>query len=133
MAFSGGYNYDDSGEERIMLHDLRQMHAEIIGLILKEILIARQQKNYPVWFDLLDDLHTEINHKLKPEEIKRYNEQLDITLKTIQENQQSYIGKTGNAEQNRNIKLALKNFEMMIKQLMERHKMFGAKEEAELM
>lgn len=126
-----GNSYDD-GDDRVLIFDLRQTYAEIVGAILKQIMIVRQQNNYIMWFNLLDDLHTEINQKLKHDERERYFKKLDEVKKIISENQSAFLGTSKDPNENQKIKNGLKDLEMFLKVLMEKHKMFGAKEEAEL-
>jgi len=126
----GWNNYGD--DDKILIYDLRQVYAEVIGAILKNIYLVRQQNDFVAWYNLLDDLHTEINQKLKPDEREKYYNKLEEIKKIINENQGAFTGTSKDAQQILRIKNALKSLEMYLKILMEKHKMFGAKEEAEL-
>lgn len=126
-----GWSSSDD-DERILIYDLRQAYVEVISAILKQILFARQANQFNQWFMLLDDLHTEINQKLKKEERKEYYDKLNNVKKIISEKQNAFLGVSKDQNDVNEVRNALKNLEMFLKVLMEKHKMFGAKEEAEL-
>ena len=60
---------ENYGQE--LAYDLRQKYAEIVGVVLMKISLARENNDFQRWFNYLDDLHTEINQKLKKEEKKK--------------------------------------------------------------
>lgn len=124
---------NEGDDERVLIYDLRQAYAEIISTILKQIVIARQQNNFIAWYNLLDDLHTEVNQKLKPNERQLYYDKVQEIQAIINQNTGAFLGNSKDAKEVANIKNGLKSLEMFLKVLMEKHKMFGAKEEAELL
>jgi hypothetical protein len=127
------YNYGAEDSEKVTIWDLRQIYSEIVGSLLKEIYLARRKRSYTEMFDLYDDLHTQINQKLNDKERKEYRDKLKTLHDVINKYPEAYVGRSKNPQHNYEIKLALKELEMYLYNLMEKHKMFGAKEEAELM
>lgn len=125
------YTFEESQKE--LVYDLRQKYAEIVGSILEEIAIARKEKKYHEWFELLDDLHTEIDKKLNDKERNEYQTILKKTTAIIEQNIDSYSNRnTDDSEQSNNLKQALKELNMWLGRIMEKKKMFGAKEDPEL-
>lgn len=124
---------DDSSEEKQLMYDLRTIYAEkIIGETLRHIAIARKNQDFPSWYKLLKrDLRTEISKNLKQDEMEMVNERVEEVKKIISENSEAYLKKSKNAEQYDLVEEELIQFEMLLLRLMERHKMFGAKEEPE--
>lgn len=120
-------------EIKELKYDLRQTYAEIIDEVLKRLADARINKRYIDWFNALDDLHVEIHQKLKPDERNEYKTKLNETIKELNANSNAYQGKDRTPEKIYKIQIALKELEMWLKIKMEKHKMFGAKEDAELL
>ena len=114
-----------------MIWDLRQIYAiDIVGQTLKDIKNARNLNDYPIWFKLLKrDLATEINHKLSKEEKPLVKNKIKETEKIIVKNQNAYLKQSCSAQQVQELEEALCDLEMYLKNLMEEHGMFGAKEE----
>ena len=48
-----------------LAYDLRQKYAEIVGVHLEAVSHARINKNYPAYFQALEDLFTVVKHKFK--------------------------------------------------------------------
>ena len=128
MVYNYNYNPDDN---TTLVYDLRQKYAEIVGSILEEVARARSEDKFIEWFKWLDDLHTEIDQKFTKQERVEYYKELDKTLKVLNNNRAAYLKTGTNEEQISNVKSALKGLNMWLKLLMEKHKMFGAKEEVE--
>lgn len=127
------WNYNTDGEdEKVTIYDLRQTYAKILDYLLNNISIARKAKNFPELFDWLEDLETQIEQKLKREEIQKYNEILNETHEHIKKHQSAFLGKSKDPEEIYHIRSILRRMEKHLYKLMEKHKMFGAKEEAEL-
>ena len=87
-----GYNKDYGHSEEYdsgMIWDLRQIYAiDIVGQTLKDIKVARNINDYPVWFKLLKrDLATEINHKLDKTEKPLVKSKIKEIEKIIIKNQ----------------------------------------------
>jgi len=55
--------------EEILAYDLRQKYAEIVGLHLETVTRARIDKDYPLYFQALEDLFTVIKHKFKTKKL----------------------------------------------------------------
>jgi len=127
------YNYDVGGTEKDLVWDLRQTYAQILDEVLKRIASVRVEKNYEGWFEALEHLHTEINQKLNPNERKEYSEIKAEIIKELNKYPQAYNGQDKNPQHILVIYSALKKLELWLKEMMEKHRMFGAKEDAELL
>jgi|WetSurMetagenome_2_1015567.scaffolds.fasta_scaffold182414_2 hypothetical protein len=132
MAWRYNNNNDDGDEESVTKHDLRQTWTELVSIILKQILIAKQQNNFPAFYDLLFDLYDEIQQKLKKEQIQEYNQRLKIMQEQISQYPLAFNKRNSNADEIRFIKRTLSEHYNFLRRCMEKNKMFGAKEEAEL-
>lgn len=124
-------SYDDDQKE--LIYDLRQIYAiKLVGQTLQEIMFARKTNNYSLWFKLLKrDLLTEINQKLDNEEREEIDFLIKEVIATINKNRSAYLNKSSNPDQHQAIEDILIKLEKELRILMEKKKMFGAKEEAE--
>lgn len=112
-----------------LIYDLRQTYAEIVSEVLKGIAYARREKNFVLWYDFLEDLHTEIHQKLTEKERKEHKERLSNTINIINKYSLAFQGKSGTATDRYRVYTSLKELELWLRDMMEKHKMFGAKEE----
>jgi len=115
----------------LMAYDLRARYAQIVGDILEEIAIARDKREFPKWFSLLEDLHTEISQKLSNTEKTEWKEELEKCIETINQNKSSYNGSSQNGEKKYMVYNSIKDLDMWLRDKMETHKMFGATGERE--
>lgn len=131
MAWSKDYG---DGEDKSAVYDLRQVYAtELVGMTLKQIDTARKLGSYSTWFKLLKrDLYSDLHQKLKEKERIAYQEKLKQTIGEINKYPLVYLGKSKDGLGNDVVENAIQELEMFMKDLMEKHKLFGAKEEAEL-
>ena len=128
------YKKDYGSSENLggeMIWDLRQIYAiDIVGQTLKDIKVARNMMDFPIWFKLLKrDLFTEINHNLIETEKKEIRDKIKKTEIIILENSGSYTNEGSSPEQVQKLEEALCELEMLLKEKMEEHGMFGQKEE----
>ena len=130
MAKGGEYS-DNFDEGSSLAYDLRSIYAKMIEKILNQLLMAKLSKDFQAQYDMLDILHTEINHKLKAEQRKEYVTKLKKCNHILSQNSAAFTGKRTNYMEVANVKMALKEMEMWLKDMMEKHKMWGAKEEEE--
>ena len=119
--------YDLAG----MAYDLRARYAQIVGDILEEIAIARDKRDFPKWFSLLEDLHSEISQKLTTKEKENWEDELKKCIETINQNKSSYNGSSQNGEKKYLVYNSIKDLDMWLRDKMETHKMFGATGERE--
>jgi hypothetical protein len=124
---------DYSDEDKTLIYDLRQIYAkDIIGNTLLQIKMARTSENYPLWYHSLKrDLLTEISQKLTDIEINQVKEKIEQVKKVLVKNSESYIGKHKDANAHELIEDCLCELEMLMTGLMERHNMYGNKEDDE--
>lgn len=121
-------NYYDIKE---MSYDLRAKYAQIVGEVLEEIARARITEDYPRLFMLLDHLHTEINQKFTKKEKEEYKIELKLCLDILNEYPKEYLKYSHKAENVAKVAAAIKKLEMWLRSIMEQHKMFGGKSDAE--
>jgi len=118
----------DSGET--LAYDLRQKYAEMVGEHLIDLAIKRKQKNYPAWFDALEDLETVINHKFKKN--KKTNDEEDyiklnkIAIDKANEHKNAFLGNTSDPQHLAEIKKSLRDIEKFFYKVMDNAKMFGS-------
>ena len=127
MAFNSSYNSMDENTD--LAYDLRQKYAEIVGAILEEIALARKNKKFIEWFDLLDDLHTEINQKLDIEDRQEYRNILKETVLNLNRHKEAYLGRNQNSEEIGEVHKIIKKLDMFLRDKMEKYRMFGSKED----
>jgi len=127
----GDYSYDTGLGETELAYDLRQIYARIVGEHLGIVADARMKKDYPAWFEALENLYVEINQKLKTKEKTEYTELKNKVVKILNENKSAFHKLSNNAEQISNVINALRDLDMWIKQMMENHNMFGSKRDVE--
>jgi hypothetical protein len=120
------YNYNDESNE--LVYDLRQKYAEIIGGILEEIALARKEEDFKSWFNWLRNLRLEINQKLNKKEREEYKEILKETLKIINKYPEAYLKHSRDEYEIEEIINCLSELDMWLKDKMELHKMYGAKD-----
>ena len=115
-------------DNKDMAYDLRQKYAEIVGSILEEIAFSRKEKRFFDWFNWLDDLHTEIHQKLNQKEREEYKEVLNDTINILNQHSSIYLGTSKDAKGMDAVKKALKELNLWLRDRMETHNMFGAKD-----
>jgi len=121
-------NYDNSDDNKDLVYDLRQTYAKLLDEILTRIAEARITMNYVAWFNALDDLHTEISQKLDKDEKINYEVKLKECVTILNAHTSAYNKSGSNRESVFKVKCALKNLELWLKEKMENHNMFGAKD-----
>lgn len=118
----------DNGET--LAYDLRQRYAEMVAEHLIDIAIKRKAKNYPLWFDALEDLETVINHKFKKNK-KENDEEGYIKLKNVaiekaNKHRQEFLGVTSDPSSLAEIQKSLRDIEKFLYKVMDGAKMFGS-------
>jgi len=128
-----GPNPYGDGTQSELIWDLRQTYAEIISQILRNIADARGSEEFNNWFNLMDDqLYVEVNQKLTPKEREDYKKVKNTTLSVLNKFPIAYKNNQAKGNERYEIKQALKIMEMWLRDMMEKHKMFGSKEEVNL-
>lgn len=127
-------NFEEDEEGKTAIHDLRQVYAlELLQPTLKQIDLARKTSNFPSWFKLLSrDLLADLNQKLKIKEREELKNRIEETRNIIMKYPQEYLGKSKNPNNVEIIEHELLELEMYMKDLTEKHHLYGRKEEAEL-
>ena len=111
-----------------MPYDLRQTYAMgILTPILISIEMHRTKNEFSQWFDCLTmGLHTNINQKLDEDEKKEYTKIETKTIETLNKHPSVYQGKDKSALQVYEVKIALKQLEMWLKDKMQKRGLFGS-------
>jgi hypothetical protein len=112
-----------------LVYDLRQTRVKIIEAIKFRVYQFKIQDDYSNWLKELRNLYTVINHKILAKEEKEYEELLSSTLKTISENRTAFLKQDRNPEKVESIYRTLSNLEMWLWKMMEKHRLFGYKED----
>jgi len=113
-------------EEKELLYDLRQAFVIITTEIKKEIVIARTNKEFPRWYNLLDSLFIEVSKNLSDKEIRAYEKlNLDV-LKILNKHSASFMKKSS---QNANeVYSALRTLDLWLNRKMNEKNMYGSKD-----
>ena len=135
--------------EEILAYDLRQKYAEIVGAHLERVSNARFEKNYPAYFQALEDLFTVIKHKFKKKKVsdneeeylettkkkkkeikktdlERYYELRKVSIELSNKHKLVYLGQTHVPEEVAKLETAFRDVEMFLFYVMDNSKMFGS-------
>ncbi len=127
------YNSDYNDDANVLVYDLRQKYAEIVGGILEEIARARSEERFKDWFNWLRNLRVEINQKFNNKEREEYKEVLDRVINSLNKSSAAYLGQNSDPKEIEKVKLALEDLDLWLRDKMEKHKMFGSKGEPEVL
>ena len=110
-----------------MLFDLRQVYAiHIIAPILISLEEHKENNNFFQWYEKLTiSLYTNIYQKLKEPERLEYEKEKEKCLKKLNEYREVYKGTDKNPLKVYELKNALIELEMWLKDKMEDHGLFG--------
>jgi len=124
-----------------LAYDLRQKYAEIVGVHLEAVTIARMGQDYPRYFRALENLYTVVKHKFKEKkkndsddkkkktkksDIEKYEELRTTAIEIANKHSTVYLGQTENPDEVFKIETAFRNMEMFLFKVMDGSKMFGA-------
>jgi len=107
-----------------LTYDLRQEYAKQLGELRLGILLARKDRDYKMWAELLDSLYIEVSTKLKDIDEKEYVEMIEEMNKIIVINPKLYHGR----KEVPMLYSALRKINIWLNKKMDEYKMFGAKE-----
>ena len=131
-------------EGETLAYDLRQKYAEIVGFHLEAIAMARIKKNFPDYFNALEDLETIINHKYKGKKTEEdgetkpgkkkekkkseqeYNELKECAISLANKYKTAFMGATHDPEHVAKIQESLRAMERFFYKVMDKAKMFGS-------
>ena len=133
-----------------LAYDLRQKYAERVGVHLEVVSRSRMAKDYPAYFQALEDLFTVVKHKFKnkkpkdevvdpeadkkkkKEKVKKKTdieiwEELRIeAIKKANEFPNVYLGRTDDPNEVAEVQKAFRDMEMFLFKVMDDSKMFGS-------
>ena len=134
-----------------LAYDLRQKYAEIVGTHLEVVSRARIGKDYPAYFQALEDLFTVIKHKFKKKkredsegdyentykkekkkgdekkrtDLEKFYELRQEAIDKANEHKTVYLGQTEEPKQIAELEITLREMEMFLFYVMDRANMFG--------
>lgn len=130
--------YSSQVNDAKLAYDLRQIYAKIVGQHLIDVAAARKIKNYPAYFEALEDLYivskhnfksTKKNKKFKSKKQKPTFQSLkELFFALATEHQQAYLGNSTSAEEVSKIKTSLNNIELFLWKKIKEAKMIGTKD-----
>jgi hypothetical protein len=134
-----------------LAYDLRQKYAEIVGIHLEAITNARIEKNYPEYFNALENLFTVVKHKFKKKktsddedyeltyngkdkekekekrsDLQRYYDLRQTAIKMANDYSTTFLGRTSKPEEVSKVENSLREVEMFLFYVMDKSKMFGS-------
>lgn len=110
-----------------LIYDLRQSYAKILTSILERVAYFREVNEYSLYYKALNDLRIEIMKNLKEKERVELNTVRNNLLETL-EKYEAVLTKASNDPTERHIvEEALSNYEIKLKDYMEKHDFYGAK------
>jgi len=111
-------------EPNQLTYDLRQEYAKQLGELRLGILLARKDRDYKMWAELLDSLYIEVSTKLIDEDEKEYIEKITKMNEIIEKNPKPYH----NRKEVPGLYSVLREINIWLNKKMDKYKMFGAKE-----
>jgi len=107
-----------------LTYDLRQEYAKQLGEIRLGILLARKDRDYKMWTELLDSLYIEVSTKLKDTDETEYMNMIKVMNEIIKKNPVLYHAR----KEVPNLYSSLRKINIWLNKKMDEYKMFGAKE-----
>lgn len=115
--------------------DLRMRYAKIVGDHLEDVAIARKDKDYPNYFDALDDLYTITKHKFKRPKAgkkeKSYSDLVAEAIRTFNLCPLAYTGESKDPKEVSRVEVDLKKIEKFLYKKMDEANLFGSKRNTE--
>jgi len=111
-------------EANQLTYDLRQEYAKQLGELRLGILLARKDRDYKMWTELLDSLYIEVSTKLDDTDEKEYIAMIVDMNKIIEGNPRLYHNRKEVPE----LYPVLRKINIWLNKKMDKYKMFGAKE-----
>lgn len=114
-----------------LAYDLRQKIAEIIGTLLEAITIARHDRDYQEWMNLLDNFHTEVSMKLTDKEEDEYVKKWNETIEHVHLYRAVFQGQSQDPQGHSEVYGKIKLLEMWLRKKADKHDVFGSKRKTE--
>lgn len=123
--------YEEDYFDKHPIYDLRQIYAKnLLGDTLIKIKVAREERNYPLWFGLIRwDLYADLYQKFSKKEIEMLEEKIKETIVILNTYRQAFLKQSTNEEHNEKIVKAIWDLEVLMKNLSEEHNIYGKAEE----
>jgi hypothetical protein len=125
------YKYSESPEE--LAYDLRVTYAKIVGDHLIDVALVRRGKQYPKYFEALENLYTVVSHKIevrandKNENKETYDELKEDAIKVLNKYKNVYVGKSHDPTGVHEVSQALMKIERYLYKVIDEANMFGKK------
>jgi len=113
-----------------LAYDLRQVYVEIVGYHLKNIYDAQINKDYPRWFNGLEDLYTVAVHNFKSSDLKKITSYKYLRKQFLQianKYSQAYNGNSQNANEIGEVEESLRKIQRWLYKRMKTSNMLGSK------
>lgn len=112
------------------IYDLRTIYAkDLLGDTLKKVKLARELRNFSVWFGLVRwDLYADLFQKFDKEEIKEIDDKIIVTEKIINQYPNAFLKKTQDPEEVQKVIKAIWELEVLMKNISEEHNIYGRAE-----
>jgi len=121
-----GYYKEPEPEDKELLYDLRQAFVIITTEIKKEIVLARTEKDFPRWYNLLDSLFIEVSKNLSEKEVEEYEKMNSDSAKELTKYSLSFLKKS-NTNSNE-VYAIIRRLDLWINRKMNERNMYGSKD-----
>ena len=121
-----GYYKEPEPEDKELLYDLRQAFIIITTEIKKEIVLARTEKDFPRWYNLLDSLFIEVSKNLSEKEVEEYEKMNSDSAKELTKYSLSFLKKS-NTNSNE-VYAIIRKLDLWINRKMNERNMYGSKD-----
>lgn len=119
--------YETAEDEKKLVYDLRQIYAKIVGMILERIAMYREIDDYLNYYKALNDLRLEVMKNLGEKEREKIKTARDNLLKTLEEHESVLTKSNTDGKERSLVAEALGDYEILLKDFMEKKDMYGAK------
>jgi len=118
--------WNNEPEEKELLFDLRQAFVIITTEIKKEIVVARTNKDYPRWYNLIDSLFIEVSKNLSEDEVLEYEKLNESSMKELTKYSVSFLKKSPRFSND--VYAVLRKLDLWINRKMNERNMYGSKD-----
>jgi hypothetical protein len=125
-----GYTGSDVDDKK-PAYDLRRIYAEeLVGDTLKKIKIARETRQFALWFNLIRiDLLADVMQKFTTEQKEEINAKIKMTSELLMKYPQTYLNKDIEPTRNEIVLQAILSLELLMKEFIEDRKIYGGVDE----
>lgn len=124
-----GNKYEDYNDDVTLAYDLRQRYAKLVGDHLEDVTYHRKNRDFPSYYNSLDDLYVVVAHKFKDTKKSpdKYQDLIKELIILANKYPQAWIGNNSNSQQVTEIEQQLKKIEKYLYFKMDEGNIFGSK------